>query len=73
MVNALWRQWNIPPWLIVPMEKAWFHVRFFFEAAIVMIKDTRKCDKKMQCQKKKLFYTLYEVGKSNVITSFRGI
>ena len=27
--KTLWRQWNIPQWFIVPMEKAWFYKKFF--------------------------------------------
>ena len=31
-------------------EKAWFYERFFFEVAMVMVRDKRKYNKKMQCQ-----------------------
>ena len=35
---------------IAPVEKAWFYVRFFFEVVIVMVKDERKYNKKIQYQ-----------------------
>ena len=50
MENVLWRQWKIPPWFIVPLEKVWFYKRLFLEMVIVMVKYKRKCSKKMQCQ-----------------------
>ena len=50
MEKALWRQWNIPPWFIASMNKAWFYERFSFEVVMVMVKDKIKCNKKMQCQ-----------------------
>ena len=33
---------------LAPMEKAWFYERFLFEVAIVMVKDERKHNKKIQ-------------------------
>ena len=40
----------IPLWLIASMEKAWFYKRFFFKVVMVMVKDKRKYNKKMQIQ-----------------------
>ena len=37
MEKTLWRQWNIPLWLIAPVEKAWFYKRFFFEVVMFMV------------------------------------
>ena len=35
--KALWIQWNIPLWLIAPMEKTWFYERLFFEMVMVTV------------------------------------
>ena len=68
--KGLWRRWNIPSWFIAPMEKAWFYKRFFFEAVMFMVKDKRKYNKNLN---KNWFYTLYEVDRTNVTSSFWGI
>ena len=65
--KGLWRRWNIPSWFIAPMEKAWFYKRFFFEAVMFMVKDKRKYNKNLN---KNWFYTLYEVDRTNVTSSF---
>ena len=51
MKKALWRQWNIPPCFIAPMEKGWFYERFIFEVVMVMVED-KKIQYKRQCQHK---------------------
>ena len=50
MENALWCQWNIPPWFIDPGVKAWFFKILFFEVVMIILKDKRKYNKKIQCQ-----------------------
>ena len=36
--------------IYAPREKAWFYKRFFFEVVMVMVKEKRKYNKKIQCQ-----------------------
>ena len=40
--KALWRQWNIPPWFVAPMEKKWFMEDYFFEEVMTPVKDCTK-------------------------------
>ena len=42
MEKASWRQWNIPPWFITPMEKKWFMEDYFFEEIMTPVKDCTK-------------------------------
>ena len=52
MEKAIWPQWNVSPWFITSMEKVRFQKKFLLETVMVMVKDKRKCNKKMQCQYK---------------------
>ena len=54
-------------WFTAPMEKAWFHVRLFFEEIIVMVKDKKKYSIK-DTMLIKLSFMHYM--KSNVTRSF---
>ena len=44
-------QWKsiMVPMEYSPMEEAWFYIRLFFEVVMVMVKDKRKYNKKIQC------------------------
>ena len=58
MENTLWRQWNVLPWFITAMEKAWFYKRFLFEEVMAMVKDKRKYNKKIQFQLKLMLWII---------------
>ena len=66
--KALRLQWNITPWFIAPMEKAWFYERLFFKVVIVLVKELKIQYKRYNVYKNE-FYALYESGKSNVTGS----
>ena len=70
MEEALWPQWNIPPWLIAPKKKAWFYERLFFKVIIVVVKDTKRQYKRYNVNT--LVYALHEVDKSDVTVVFKG-
>ena len=42
--KALWLQWNIPPWFIIPLEKSWFNERLVFK--MIMVRKIIKVNKR---------------------------
>ena len=63
MEKGLLRQWSIPSQFVAPLEEAWFYKRLFFEVVMFMVKEKRKYNKNQ-------LYTLYEVDRTNVTSSF---